>query len=175
MLVEVALVALVLAVAVLMAVDLARTPSEMPQGEASGPGHGAGRGFTQAPGAIGTGEARPERASPRIPTAAPEAAQFRQQPDGISPPAPDRQHSRTGTTPGSGSQLRNWPVRSRLLLLAVIPALTTVAFGIVLITSSLRRASTASVTGSVSHGAIVSALVYGTVVIVVVLLVLLLT
>jgi signal transduction histidine kinase len=147
----------------------------LPQGQASGQGHGAERGFTQAPGPIGADEARPERAGSRTTTAAPEAAQFRQQPDGISPPAPDRQHSRTGTTPGSGSQLRNWPVRSRLLLLAVIPALTTVAFGIVLITSSLRRASTASVTGSVSHGAIVSALVYGTVVIVVVLLVLLLT
>jgi signal transduction histidine kinase len=173
--VEALLVALVLAVTVLMAVDLARTPSEMPQGQASGQGHGAGRGFTEAPGAIGAGEARPERASSRTATAAPQAAQFRQRPDGISPPAPDRQRSRTGTTPGSGSQLRNWPVRSRLLLLAVIPALTTVAFGIVLITSSLRRASTPSFTGSVSHGAIVSALVYGTVVIVVVLLALLLT
>ncbi len=137
MLVEALLVALVLAVAVLMAVDLARTPSEMPHGEASGQGHGAGRGFTQAPGAIGTGEARPERASSRMTAAAPEATQFRQQPEDISPPAPDRQRSRTGAAPGSGSQLRNWPVRSRLLLLAVIPALTTVAFGIVLITSSL--------------------------------------
>jgi signal transduction histidine kinase len=147
----------------------------LPQGQASGQGHGAGRGFTQAPSAIGADEASPARADSRTTTAAPEAAQFRQQPDGISPSAPDRQHSRTGTTPDSGRQLRNWPVRSRLLLLAVIPALTTVAFGIVLITSSLRRASTASVTGSVSHGAMVSALVYGTVVIVVVLLVLLLT
>jgi signal transduction histidine kinase len=147
----------------------------LPQGQASGQGHGAGRGFAQAPGAIGADEAWLERAASRTTTAAPEAAQFRQQPDGISPSAPDRQHSRTGTTPGSGSQLRNWPVRSRLLLLAVIPVLTTVAFGIVLITSSLRRASTASVTGSVSHGATVSALVYGTVVIVVVLLALLLT
>jgi signal transduction histidine kinase len=108
-------------------------------------------------------------------TSAPAASVGLTQPEGISPPAPDRQRSRTGPTPGSGSQLRNWPVRSRLLLLAVIPALTTAAFGIVLITSSLRRASTASFTGSVSHGAIVSALVYGTIVIVVVLLALLLT
>jgi signal transduction histidine kinase len=174
LLVEALLVALVLAVAVLMAVDLARTPSEMPQGQTSGQGHGAGRGFTEAPGAAGTGEAWPQPAGPPMATAAPEA-QFRQQPDGISPPAPDRQRSRAAEAPGSGSQLRNWPVRSRLLLLAVIPTLTTVGFGIVLITSSLRHASTASATGSVSHGAIVPALVYGAIVIVIVLLALLLT
>ena len=110
-------------------------------------------------------------------TAAPEAAPLPQRPDGISPPAAGRRRSRTGPASGQGSrsQLKNWPVRSRLLLLALIPALTTVAFGIVLVTSSLRRASVHSFTGSVSHGAIVSALVYGTVVVIVVLLALLLT
>ena len=136
-----------------------------------------GETSARAPGGTGTGEAWAEPAGSRMTTAAPEAAPFRQRPDGISPPAAGRQRSRTGPASGQGSrsQLRNWPVRSRLLLLAVIPALTTVAFGIVLVISSLRRASADSFTGSVSHGAIVSALVYGTVVVIVVLLALLLT
>jgi signal transduction histidine kinase len=177
MVVEALLVALVLVVAVLMAVDLARTPSEMPAGQAGGQTHGAGRDFIQAPGGTGTGEAYPEPARSRIGVAAPEAAQFRQRPDGIGPPAADRRHSRTGPAPGQGSrgQLKNWTVRSRLLLLAVIPILTTIAFGIVLVISSLRRASIDPVTGLVSHGAIVPALVYGAAVIIVVLLALLLT
>ena len=166
MVVEALLVALVLVVAVLMAVDLARTPSEMPLGQAGGQGHGTGRDLIQAPGDIGTGEADPEPAGSRMGVAAPEAARF-----------PDRQRSRTGPTPGQGSHgpLRNWTVRSRLLLLAVIPTVTTIAFGIVLVTSSLRRVSTDPLTGSVSHGTIGSALVYGAVVIIVVLLALLLT
>ena len=177
MVVEALLVALVLVVAVLMAVDLARTPGETPLSQAGGQGHNAGRDFVRAPGGTGTGEAWAEPAGSRMTTAAPEAAPFRQRPDGISPPAAGRQRSRTGPASGQGSrsQLKNWPVRSRLLLLAVIPALTTVAFGIVLVISSLRRASADSFTGSVSHGAIVSALVYGTVVVIVVLLALLLT
>ena len=177
MVVEALLVALVLVVAVLMAVDLARTPGETPLRQAGGQGYNAGRDFVRVPGGTGTGEAWAEPAGSRMTTAAPEAAPFRQRPDGISPPAAGRQRSRTGPASGQGSrsQLRNWPVRSRLLLLAVIPALTTVAFGIVLVISSLRRASADSFTGSVSHGAIVSALVYGTVVVIVVLLALLLT
>jgi signal transduction histidine kinase len=177
MVVEALLVALVLVVAVLMAVDLARTPGETPLRQAGGQGHNAGRDLIRAPGGTGTGEAWGEPAGSRIATAAPEAAPFRQRPDGISAPAAGRQRSRTGPASGQGSrsQLKNWPVRSRLLLLAVIPALTTVAFGIVLVISSLRRASVDSFTGSVSHGAIVSALVYGTVVVIVVLLALLLT
>ena len=177
MVVEALLVALVLMVAVLMAVDLARTPSETPLRQAGGQGHNAGRDFVRAPGGTGTGEAWAEPAGSRMTTAPPEAAPFRRRPDDISAPAAGRQRSRTGPAPGQGSrsQLKNWPVRSRLLLLAVIPALTTVAFGIVLVTSSLRRASVHSFTGSVSHGAIVSALVYGTVVVIVVLLALLLT
>ena len=177
MVVEALLVALVLVVAVLMAVDLARTPGEAPLRQAGGQGHNAGRDFVRVPGGTGTGEAWAEPAGSRMTTAAPEAAPFRQRPDGISPPAAGRQRSRTGPASGqgSGSQLKNWPVRSRLLLLAVIPALTTVAFGIVLVISSLRRASADSFTGSVSHGAIVSALVYGTIVVIVVLLALLLT
>jgi len=116
-------------------------------------------------------------AGSHIATAAPGAAPSQQRPAGISAPAAGRQRSPTGPASGRGSrsQLKNWPIRSRLLLLAVIPALTTVAFGIVLVASSLRRASVNSLTGSVSHGAIVSALVYGTVVVIVVLLALLLT
>ena len=177
MVVEALLVALVLAVAVLMAVDLARTPGETPLSQAGGQAHNAGRDFSRAPGGTGTGEAWAEPAGSRMATAAPEAAPFRQRPDGTGPPAAGRQRSHTGPASGQGSrsQLRNWPVRSRLLLLALIPALTTVAFGIVLVISSLRRASVNSFTGSVSHGAIVSALVYGTIVVVVVLLALLLT
>ena len=76
---------------------------------------------------------------------------------------------RAGRDTGPRRALKNWPVRSRLLLLVVTPTLTTLIFGIVLITSSLRSASSHSSNGAVHAGAIVSALVDGAVVIIVVL------
>ena len=177
MVVEVLLVALVLVVASLMAWDLARTPSEIPLGQADGQAHDGERDFIRAPGSIGAGEFGRETAGSGMTTAAPDADPLRQRPDDVSSSATARQRPGTGPAPDTGPRraLKNWPVRSRLLLLVVTPTLTTLIFGIVLITSSLRSASSHSSNGAVRAGAIVSALVDGAVVIIVVLLALLVT
>ena len=88
-------------------------------------------------------------------------------PENISSPAAGHQHSRTGQTVHKGPrrELRNWDVRSRLLLLVIIPAVavTVVAVCVVRIADILRGAPSSSV----GDRAILSALVLGVVVIVV--------
>ncbi|HYB87069.1 MAG TPA: ATP-binding protein [Streptosporangiaceae bacterium] len=173
MLVEALLLLLVLAVAGLMAVDLTRTSSEieMPAGQAGGQAPESRRAFIQALGSPAAAELGQPPAEPGAPAAAPDIAPPRHRPGDISPPVADRQRSRTRPAPNRDLRgpLRNWPVRSRLLLLAVIPTLTAIAFGTVLIASSLHRASVNSFNSSVRDKAITSALVEGIVVIVVVL------
>jgi signal transduction histidine kinase len=177
MLVEALLLLLVLAVAVLMAVDLARTSSEieMPAGQAGGQAPESRRAFIQALGSPAAAEFGRSPAGSGGPAAAPDIAPPRHRPDDISPPVVDRQRPRTRPAPNRDLRgpLRNWPVRSRLLLLVVIPTLTAIAFGIVLIASSLHSASINSFNSSVHDRAITSALVEGVVVIVVVLVALL--
>jgi HAMP domain len=175
MLVEILLALLVVAVILLMAVDLARAPSELPQG----PAPDAGQDLVRAPGPIGTGAFRREAAGAGTATAAPDAGRPGQRPgaDVTAPPAVTRPPSHPGRVPagGSGGGLRNWPIRSRLLLLVAIPTVTAVAFGIILIVSSLRRPSFNPVTGVASGGPVMSAPVAGAVVVIVLALAVLLT
>jgi signal transduction histidine kinase len=73
-------------------------------------------------------------------------------PEGINRAAGGHQHLRTGTSPvhkRSRRGLKDWPVRSRLLLLVVIPAVavTAVAFCVVGIASNLQGAPILSPSG----------------------------
>src|SRR5579862_6311952 len=83
MVVEILLVCLVLAVAVLTAVDMARTPSASPHGQAARPAYDTGRAFTGSPsGSTAITDFRPEPAAFRPEPAAfrPEPAAFRSEP-----------------------------------------------------------------------------------------------
>ena len=173
MVVEALLVALVLAVGVLMAVDLARTSSEieMPLAQTGGQAHDAMRNFVQEPGSTGVGGFGQGPTGSGVAPPAPRTDPLRQQPEGIGPPAADRPRPRPRPEPTrtDRSSLRNWPVRSRLLVLVAIPILTTVAFGIVLIVSSLQSPAADTFGGSARGRSVTPAVVDAVIVIVVVL------
>src|SRR5579862_5321 len=81
MVVEILLVCLVLAVAVLTAVDMARTPSASPHGQAARPAYDTGRAFTGSPsGSAAITDFRSEPAALR-----PEPAAFRSEPAAFRP------------------------------------------------------------------------------------------
>src|SRR5579863_872059 len=81
MVVEILLVCLVLVVAVLTAVDMARTPSESPHGQAARPAYDTGRAFTGSPsGSTAITDFRSEPAALR-----PEPAAFRSEPAAFRP------------------------------------------------------------------------------------------
>jgi signal transduction histidine kinase len=151
---------LTLAVGVLVAVDFSRTSDEGLHGHADGSPHDL------RPRMVGdTGSGRTE-ALPREPVGVHDADPTRR-PENIGSPAAGQQHSRTGQTVHKGPrrELRNWDVRSRLLLLVIIPAVavTVVAVCAIRIADILRGAPGSSV----GDRAIMSALVLGVVVIVV--------
>jgi signal transduction histidine kinase len=155
MLVEILLVVVVLVVGILIAVDVSRTPRETPDELTGGQPQDAGwedvhaaRGAGTAPGPASTGIA-----------AAPDSGPSRHRSGGQdqsssgrkrAAPAPDaaRKNSRRA--------LRNWRVRSRLLLLVIIPTITAVVFGGIQIASSLQSASIHSPVSSVRDRAITS-------------------
>ena len=88
----------------------------------------------------------------------------------LSPPAPPPVHKRSRRE--LKNELKNWHVRSRLLLLVIIPAaaVTAVAFCVVRIAGILQGAPIHSPSGSVRDRAILSALAVGVVVIIVLVL-----
>ena len=93
-------------------------------------------------------------------------------PGGVSPSAGSSQRSRDGRPAGHGGPrrgLKDWQVRSRLLLLVVIPsvAVAVVAFCVVRIADATRSASAQAPGSSVRDRDILSAIVFGVVAIIV--------
>jgi signal transduction histidine kinase len=164
MLSEIFLAVLVVVVFILVAVDFYRTTDETLPGHADVPLHDV-RPRT-------VGDTRGGRAEAFLPeSAAVHDVGPTWRPESVSPSADGHQYARTGPSPVHGRSrrgLKDWPVRSRLLLLVIIPAVavTVAAFCVVRIADILRGAPT----HSPSVGAIVSALAIGVVVIIVLLL-----
>jgi signal transduction histidine kinase len=159
MLVEILFGALVLVVAALMVVDVARTPSENPlrQGRDPEPAiTGASRGIPatasfQEPALPGI-PAGPRDAGPARPAEGPSAA-------GRAP----ARAARPAVRQRSSRELKNWHVRSRLLLLAGIPtvAVAVVAFCVVRLVDAVDGTSIHSTVSSVRDGAIATAIGFG--------------
>jgi signal transduction histidine kinase len=159
MLVEILFGALVLVVAALMVVDVARTPSENPlrQGRDAEPAiTGASRGIPatasfQEPAVPGI-PAAPRGTGPARPTEGPSAA-------GRAP----ARTARPAVRQRSSRELKNWHVRSRLLLLAGIPtvAVAVVAFCVVRLVDAVDGTSIHSTVSSVRDGAIATAIGFG--------------
>ena len=172
MLVEIFSVVLVLAVAALMVVDLLRTRNESAHEQA----HQSERTTTGASRQTGFDPLPREPAGTGITatgiTATGHDARRRWRPEGNNSSAGGHQDSRTGPSEvhkGSRRELKNWHVRSRLLLLVIIPAVAgaAAAFCVVHIAGALQGAPIHSTVGSVRDGAIQSALAAGAVMIIV--------
>ena len=173
MLVEILFVLIVLAVAALMAVDVARTQSESSHGHADGQAHDARRPIAGA--TRGNRESSPRNpAETAMPAAAYDAGPARHT-AGVSPSTggDSQSYARAVAVPrGSRRNLRDWHVRSRLLLLVVIPALAVavIAFCVAYITNVLDGTQINSPDGSVRDSAILSAVAVGVAMIIVVAL-----
>ena len=172
MLTEILVGVLVVAVALLVVTDAARTKTDSSLGHADGLDHDAWPRITGDTRGGHTGMFLREPAGTAIPDAVRDADPARR-PEGISPPVGGYQPSRTGASAapsGARSELRNRHVRSRLLLLVAIPAVgvAVVAFcvsGLIEILQGTRIHSP-----STRNGAILSALAIGIVMIVVLVL-----
>jgi signal transduction histidine kinase len=159
----------VLVVAALITVDVLRTPDELTQEHADRQVYETERPIIGTPRDAG---ARAFPAEPGVTAAAGHDGGQRARADGVSPAAGG--HRRPGTWSATQHKdprgaLKNWPVRMRLFLLVLIPAVAAavVTLSVVRIVSSLRGASIHSQVSSVHDGAIVWALVAGAVLIVV--------
>ena len=162
MLVEIILVVAVLGVAILIAVDVSRTPGE--GSDAEGLPAEAGRESARG-GAIG------EPAGRRLGGAPQEAGSSRHRSSAFDQSASGRK--RTPAAPDaprktSRRALRNWRVRSRLVLLVIIPSVTAVVFGGIQIASLLHSASMHSSVRSV-HDRAITTLVFDCAVVILVL------
>jgi signal transduction histidine kinase len=178
MLLEILLGALVLAVAVLIVVDLSRTKGEGLHGNVD-----ASHDARSRP-AGATREGRPEAliresVGTGIPgTATPAAAHDAAQnwrPGSVSSPVGDPQRpslSAPAGPPRSRRELKNWHVRSRLLLLVVIPAVAVAAaaFCVARLDHALQGTQIHSPASSVRTGAVVSAFMFGIAIVVIVAL-----
>lgn len=169
MLVEIFLTVLVLTVALLVTGDVLRTKSESSHGHADGPAHDARPKIIGAPRGGRAETLAREPAGTGIPAA--HDADPTRRPENISPSAGDHQHSRTGSAvhKKSSHALKNWQVRSRLLLLVIIPTVATaaVAFCVVRIADALQGAQINSPSSSVRDRAILWALVAGIAIVIV--------
>jgi signal transduction histidine kinase len=167
MLEEIFLVALVIVVFLLVALDGYRIRSDVPHGPLEASAHdgraapaGAARGgrvtsFGQEPAGMGAG--------PRASAPAPEAGPAGRA-ESVSPPVGGRQHARTRPPAvRRGRQLKNWRVSSRLLLLAVIPALAVAvaAFLVARLVGTVHGTAIHSPAGSVHDRAVASAIAFG--------------
>ncbi len=173
MLVEILFVLIVLAVAALMAVDVARTQSQRSHGHADGQAYDAGRPIAGAmPGNPESFLRKP--AETGVPAAAYDAGPAPHT-AGVSPSTggePQSYARAVALLRGSRRNLRDWHVRSRLFLLVVIPALAVavIAFCVAYITDVLDGTQINSPDGSVRDSAILSAVVAGVAMIIVVAL-----
>ncbi len=173
MLVEILFVLIVLAVAALMAVDVARTQGESSHGHADGQAYDARRPIAGAmPGNRESFLRKP--AETGVPAAAYDAGPAPHT-AGVSPSTGGKPQSyarAVAVLRGSRRNLRDWHVRSRLFLLVVIPALAVavIAFCVAYITDVLDGTQINSPDGSVRDSAILSAVVAGVAMIIVVAL-----
>jgi signal transduction histidine kinase len=167
MLGEILVAALVVAVAILVAVDISRTKNDSPADHADGSVHDARPGIA-ADIRRGRLDAFGDPAGTAMAAAGRDAESGRR-PESI-PPAGSR--SRADLPPaakGSRRALKDWPVRSRLQLLVITVAVAVgvAAFCVVRLVDALRGTAIHSSTGSVRDRAIASVLVAGIVLIVV--------
>ncbi len=170
MLVEILFLALVFLVALLIALDVSKAPTESTHVQAERRPYETEREITGAPGAAGARVLPREPAGTGITASAHDSGPRRL--DGISASAGG--HRRTGTRPaaqrkGPRGGLKDWSVGSRLFLLAIIAAVaaTVVTLSVVRMADSLRSVSMHSQISSVRDGAIMSAIVAGVILIVV--------
>ena len=174
MLLEILLGILVVAVALLVTGDVVRTNAEGPHGYADA-SHDARSRFAGA----GSRDGRPEVLI-REPVGTPIAAAahdtaptWRPESTSASAGGPQRPGpSAPAGPPRSRRELKNWHVRSRLLLLVIIPAVAVaaVAFCVVRLDHALQGTQIHSPASSVRGGAVVSALMFSAVAVVIVAL-----
>ena len=170
MLVEILLIALVLAVALLVSGDVAKAKHEGLYGHADGPDYDAEPKIIRAPRGS-RAEAFPrEPAGTGIPAV--HDADPTRRPENVAMSAGGHQPPRTvpASAPrGSRRELKDWPVRSRLLLLVIIPAVavTAVAFCVVRLADTLQGAPIHSQSSSVRDRAVMEALAVGVALIIV--------
>jgi len=169
MLTEILFVLLILAVGALMVADVVRTRSESGHGHADRPAYAERSATVPSRGpAAGTFSPEPAGSGTAMP-----AADLRRSgaPEGISPPPGSEPRPGTGSARQDGSRVRraSSDVRSRILLLAVIPAVTAivVTLCIVRIVTLLNGASIHSQISSIHDGAVISVAVTSAVLVVV--------
>ncbi|HWT48241.1 MAG TPA: ATP-binding protein [Mycobacterium sp.] len=170
MLTEILLLLLVLAVAALMVVDLTRTRSESSHGHADRPAYVPERATTVPSRAPAAGALSPELAESVTTVPAPDL-RVSGTLEGIGPPPGSEPRPGTGSAHQDGSRIRraSSDVRSRILLLAIIPAVTAVVVTlcVVRIVTLLNGASIHSQISSIHDGAVISVAVTSVVLIVV--------
>jgi signal transduction histidine kinase len=150
--------AIALAVAVLVAVDVSRVKSVSTHEHADGSAHYARREVIGAARGARTEAFVQEPAETQTPAVEHDVVPTRR-PESVSPSSGSHQDSAGRQRSGRG--LKNWHVRSRLLLLVIIPivTVTAVALCVVGIASALH--------GTPTHSALASALTVGIILIVV--------
>ena len=161
MLAEIFLVALVLTVAFLVTGDVAKAKNESLYGHADGPDYDAQPNIIGAPRGSGAEALPREPAGTGIPAV--HDAEPTRRPENITPSAGGHQPPRAVPPPVHGRsrrELKDWPVRSRLLLLVSIPAVavTAVAFCVVRLVDTWQGAPIHSQSSSVGDRAILVAL-----------------
>jgi signal transduction histidine kinase len=163
MLVDIFLVLLALVVALLIGVDMWRTPSDSPHGQADRQAADAER--LMATVSLGTGAKPfiPEPAATEMTVPGPDA-DLPRRPEAAGSPADGRQRPAAWSAAqhkGSRRGLTSWSVRTRLFVLAGIGAVAAavVTLSAVRMVDSLRSTSIHSPIGSVRDGAITSAIV----------------
>src|ERR1022692_4859344 len=170
MVVDVFLAILVLLVAFFVTIDVFRTSSEGPGEQAAGQAREARREIIQET-RSGSAEAVPlEPADTGATATVQDAGPARRPSDGVDPS--DGRHQRAGAASAASRRaprraLKNWHVRSRLLLLVSIPTATAVAFGGIRIASAVQSASMVSRNSSLHDRAITSVIIDSAVVLLV--------
>jgi signal transduction histidine kinase len=170
MLIDIICLALVVAVAVLTAVDVSRTPPESSHGQADRHARDAERAIPRVPDGIRTFPGEPAASGEAV--AAQDSSSPSSRHAGVSSPAGVRQRISTssgGQHKGSHGALKNWPVRSRLILLLTIAAVTAavVTVSVIHIANLLQGPSIDSKISSIRDSAITSAILTAVVMIIV--------
>jgi signal transduction histidine kinase len=174
MLTEILVGVLVVAVAVLVVTDSARTKIESSYGHTDGLAHDGRPRVTGDTRGGHTGTFFREPGGTGIPAAGYDAGPARH-PEGLSPPVGGYQHSRTGAPAAPNAtrpELKSRHVRSRLLLLVTIPAAAVAIIALCVggLTYVLQGSRVDSPSSSTRDGAILSALALGVVMVVVLVL-----
>ena len=169
MLVNFLYLAIVVAVAVLLAVDVSRTPHESSYGQADSHPRDAEQAIPRVPTSTGGIPGEPAAAGGAV--AAYDSSPSSRHAGASSPAGPrERKGAWSGVQHGgSHGELKNWPFRSRLLLLVTISVIATavVTVSVIHIANSLQGASIHSHISSIRDSAITSAILTGIVMIIV--------